>query len=379
MDFNSTDQFIDGVLAWKHTLWIMQMSFFIVITILALFLWFKVMKYLQQRSKLTQNPWDDIIINSFKGPGAILVFFLGLQASIESFLDTFEQHQLSEWIATIHNFIIYAFIFWILLRLISRAEISYRKNAKIMVKNQNIDRNTIKTIFYASRAIVALVAVVTLLDVVGISVSGLLAAGGLGGILLGFAAKDSLSNFFAGALIFWERPFVVGDWIRQPEENIEGVVEDIGWRSTQIRTFDHRPLYVPNSKFFNSVIENPQRMTNRRIYEYMGLRYADIDKLPIVLKDIRNYLENHDELDHDQVQMVNFDRYNSYSIDFFVYVMTKTTKWKKFHDVKEDVLLNIAIIIKKHGCDFAFPTQTVHYSAMDKSQESIPPPPAHIL
>lgn len=369
-------EYLNNILEWEHTVWITQMSFYILFTIIALYIWFKLMKIIKKRALQSPSPWDDIIASSFKGPVSILIFFLGLQASLESFLDAFALDALRSWMETVHSFIIYAFIFWMLLRLISRAEIIFRQNKDRIVKNQKIDDATVKTIFYSSRAVIALIAVITLLEVLGISVSGLLAAGGLGGILLGFAAKDSLSNFFAGALIFWERPFVVGDWIKQPEENIEGVVEDIGWRSTQIRTFDQRPLYVPNSKFFNSVIENPQRMTNRRIYEYVGLCYEDIDKIPAVLAEIREYLQHHDELDHDQIQMVNFDRYNNSSIDFFIYVMTKTTQWKKFHQVKEDVLLNIAGIVKKHDCSFAYPTHTVYYQDIASAQrQNTPPPP----
>lgn len=68
-------------------------------------------------------------------------------------------------------------------------------------------------------------------------------------------------------MIYFDRPFKVGDWIRSPDRQIEGTVERIGWRMTIIRTFDKRPLYVPNSVFSSIVVENPSRMLNRRIYE----------------------------------------------------------------------------------------------------------------
>ena len=107
------------------------------------------------------------------------------------------------------------------------------------------------------------------------SVSGLLAFGGIGGIAVGFAAKDLLANFFGGLMIYLDRPFSVGDWIRSPDKEIEGTVEDIGWRLTRIRTFDKRPLYIPNSIFASISVENPSRMSNRRIYEKIGIRYDD--------------------------------------------------------------------------------------------------------
>ena len=90
-----------------------------------------------------------------------------------------------------------------------------------------------------------------------------------------FAAKDLLANFFGGLTIYLDRPFAVGDWIRSPDREIEGTVERIGWRLTLIRTFDKRPLYIPNAVFTTIAVENPSRMHNRRIYETIGIRYDD--------------------------------------------------------------------------------------------------------
>ena len=112
--------------------------------------------------------------------------------------------------------------------------------------------------------------------------------------------------------------------------------------------------------FSTNIIENPQRMTNRRIHETMGVRYDDIGRLPAILEDIRKMIRAHDDIDQRQFQMVNFDRYGASSLDFFVYVMTRTTKWEEFHKVKEDILLQIAAIVADHGAEFAFPTRTVH-------------------
>ena len=117
------------------------------------------------------------------------------------------------------------------------------------------------------------------LQSLGVSVSGLLAFGGIGGIAVGFAAKDMLANFLGGLSIYLDRPFAVGDWIRSPDRSIEGTVEDIGLRVTRIRTFDQRPLYVPNSTFSSVSLENPSRMTNRRIYETIGVRYEDAGRV----------------------------------------------------------------------------------------------------
>ena len=108
------------------------------------------------------------------------------------------------------------------------------------------DRATISAVARLSRIVLWVIAGIMILQSLGVSVSGLLAFGGVGGIAVGFAARDLLANFLGGLSIFLDRPFAVGDWIRSPDREIEGTVEDVGWRVTRIRTFDKRPLYVPN-------------------------------------------------------------------------------------------------------------------------------------
>lgn len=100
--------------------------------------------------------------------------------------------------------------------------------------------------------------------ILGFSLSGVLAFGGIGGIAVGFAAKDMLANFFGGLAIYLDRPFIVGEWIRSPDHEIEGTVEHIGWRQTRVRAFNKNPIYVPNSLFSTIVVETPTRTRSSR-------------------------------------------------------------------------------------------------------------------
>ncbi len=210
------------------------------------------------------------------------------------------------------------------------------------------------------RAAVIITAALIAMQMLGYSISGVLAFGGIGGLAVGFAAKDLLANFFGGLMIYLDRPFSVGDWVRSPDQEIEGTVEDIGWRLTRIRTFDKRPLYIPNSIFNTISVENPSRMLNRRIYETIGVRYADGNKLAEIVAQVRAMLEDHEEIDHAQTLIVNFNRFGASSLEFFVYTFTKTVAWIHYHEVKQDVLFRIAAIIEQHGAEVAFPTSTIH-------------------
>lgn len=117
-------------------------------------------------------------------------------------------------------------------------------------------------------------------------------------------------------MIYLDRPFSVGDWIRSPDQEIEGTVEDIGWRLTRIRTFDKRPLYIPNSVFANIAVENPSRMTHRRIFETLGIRYTDINKMNTIVDAVKSMLTEHPEIDSKQTLIVNFDKFSPSSVDF---------------------------------------------------------------
>ena len=101
-------------------------------------------------------------------------------------------------------------------------------------------------------------------------------------------------------------------------------------------------------------------MTNRRIYETVGIRYDDIGKMEAIVHDVKEMLKSHPEIDQNQTMIVNFNSFAASSIDFFVYTFTKTTGWVHFHEIKQDVLLKIAKIINDHSAEMAFPTSTVH-------------------
>jgi MscS family membrane protein len=227
----------------------------------------------------------------------------------------------------------------------------------------NVDAHTAEAISKLLRLTVIITSGLIILQTLGFSISGVLAMGGIGGIAIGFAAKDLLANFFGGLIIYLDRPFTIGDWIRSPDRNIEGTVEKIGWRVTMIRNFESQPIYVPNSIFTNIVVENPSRMVNRRIYETIGLRYSDLESMDKIVSEVTAMLVAHEEIDANKTMIVNFNAFSDSSVDFFVYSFTKTTQWIKFHQVKQDVMLKIAQIIELNKAEIAFPTSSLYFES----------------
>ena len=311
---------------------------------------------LERKFSKTHTLWDDAVLHAIRRPVVAFVWLQGVYWAAEV-AHSYSSAEIFKVNDTILELGFIWVLVWALLRAIKEVEEILVSPVKM---KKPMDYTTVNAVSKLSRAVIIITAVLIVMQSLGYSISGVLAFGGVGGIAVGFAAKDLLANFFGGLIIHLDRPFKVGDWIRSPDRNIEGTVEHIGWRLTTIRTFDKRPLYVPNATFTTIAVENPSRMTNRRIYETIGVRYADVNELAGIVEDIRTMLKNHDEIDTSQTLIVNFLAFNASSLDIMVYTFTKTTQWVRFHEIKQDVLLKISDIIEAHGAEVAFPTRTLH-------------------
>jgi MscS family membrane protein len=330
--------------------WVLQVFVIVFFALLLDYIQKKILRRIQKQLELTPNLWDDAFIHAVIKPLSVLIWVFGLSVAMEI---SGSSHGLK-----IFEVGVIIVVSWTLIRLISFVEANMVQQQKI--KGKKIDTTTADAISQLLRISVIITSILVGLQSLGFNISAILAFGGIGGIAVGFAAKDLLANFFGGLMIYMDRPFSVGDWIRSPDRSIEGTVEKIGWRLTLIRTFDKRPLYIPNSMFASISVENPSRMTHRRINETIGIRYDDSKLLPVIVSDVKEMLLNHPEIDTTQTLMVNFNEFSPSSLDFFIYTFTKTTNWIKFHEVKQDVLFKVTEIVEKHGAEMAFPTSTIH-------------------
>ncbi|AUM11455.1 mechanosensitive ion channel family protein [Ketobacter alkanivorans] len=345
---------------WQHLNgnqdWVLQVFAVIFITLLANFIAKKFYDRLEIQFSKTKNLWDDALLWAVRKPSRAFMLIIGTRMAAE-IMEPMMDESINNLVKPAFLVMIISVVLWFVIRMISKAEELLKTPG---YTQQPLDETTVTALAKLLRLSVIITGGLVIAQSMGISVSGVLAFGGIGGIAVGFAAKDLLANFFGGLMVYLDRPFSVGDWVRSPDRNIEGTIEHIGWRLTVIRTFDKRPLYVPNSTFTSIALENPSRMSHRRIYETMGVRYDDVAKLPSIVSAVKAMLAEHPEVDHNQTLIVNFNQYGASSLDFFIYCMTVTTNWVKFHEVKQDVLFKVAEIVQEHGAEFAFPTQTLH-------------------
>lgn len=207
------------------------------------------------------------------------------------------------------------------------------------------------------------------LDVWGYDVGGIVAGLGLGGLAFALAAQESLKNLLGGFIIVTEKPFTMGDWIKTP--SVEGVVEDISFRSTQVRTFAQAVVTVPNATLSNEPITNWSKMGKRQITFNLGVQYDTTrTSLERVVRRIENMLRNHKDIDQETI-LVRFDSFNASSLDIFTYFFTKSVMWGEYLEVKEDINFKIMEILEEENVAVAFPTRTLHFEKNSQEEKVV--------
>jgi MscS family membrane protein len=341
---------------------ILRLLLVLAATIAAHYIARRALKHAEKIASHTNNVWDDSLIAAAIKPLPVLIWLSGISFALH-LVHRQTGEQLLEYIAPARNIGVVICVAWFLLKLIR--ELSNNVVAARKILGEEIDRTTIDGLSKVSRIAVIVISALAIAQTLGFSISGVLAFGGMGGIAVGFAAKDLLANFFGGLMIHLDRPFKVGELIRSPDRQIEGKVEYIGWRQTIIRSPAMTPIYIPNSLFTSIVVENPTRMSHRRIRETIGLRYDDISKINSIVAEVRMMLVAHSDIDSEQAVIVAFDQFADSSVNFIIQALSKTTDLELFHTSKQDILLKTAGIIAKHGAEIAFPTQTLYLNRAD--------------
>lgn len=307
--------------------WIAEVFVAVLITAILVAIEKFIFSYLYPRFAKSRTVWDHTFIEALHKPLSFIIWVMGLSIAAEIVAEEGKHTAIFSLLGPVRSLGVIVFFAWFATRFIHASE---KNIVEGRTSHKYIDKTTVRAFSKILKATVLITATLVGLQTFGIKISGVLAFGGIGGAVVAFSAKDLLANFFGGLIIYLDRPFVVGDWIRSPDRQIEGTVEYIGWRLCRIRTFDKRPLYVPNSMFNSISIENPSRMTNRRIKAFVGLRYEDADKVSEVIQKVEAMLKEHPEIDQSQTLIVNLVEFAPSSLTFMIYTFTKTTKWQWF-------------------------------------------------
>ncbi len=208
------------------------------------------------------------------------------------------------------------------------------------------------------KALIVALTVIMLLNEFGFDVAGLITGLGLTGLTFALAAQDTASNFFSGVMILIDKPFKVGDWIAGA--GIEGVVEEINFRSSRVRTFDNALITVPNNKLSNDSITNWTLMNLRKTKFTIGLVYSTKkDTMQKIIDEITQELSKITDIKTDTI-IVRFDNYSASSLDILIQYHSFPIPLPEHLLLKEKVQYIIMDIVEKEDTDFAFQTFTVY-------------------
>ena len=209
------------------------------------------------------------------------------------------------------------------------------------------------------KALSAAIIILMGLQNLGWNVSTLLTGLGLGGAALALASKETLAHFFGGFSVVSDKPFSIGDWIIC--NDFEGSVQEIGFRSTKIKTFYDSIIAVPNSILANSIIDNMGKRESRRTRVILDLTYdTSEDKIKEFVEGIKQILKNNDKVRQDYFQCY-FYGFGPHSLQVLLNFFVKTKDWDQELEVKQDLFLEIIALSKKLEVQFAFPTQTLDF------------------
>ncbi|NLM77832.1 MAG: mechanosensitive ion channel family protein [Ruminococcaceae bacterium] len=233
-------------------------------------------------------------------------------------------------------------------------------------------KNTVTIHGYYRRSIFGAaftIAVFMVLRIWSFDISGLLAGIGIGGLALSLAAQDTFSNLLAGLTIMTDHSFAIGDVISSPD--VEGIVEDIGLRSSKIRSFTQALVSVPNARLSNNSVTNFSHMTRRRIRFSIGLEYGVTpDQIRSLINKLTERMMARDTIIQDNI-LICLEKFNSSSIDVLFQCFSQTLDFMAFLKEQESILLEIMDVMEEEKLSFAFNAMTVHLNQTTDGQ-SIP-------
>jgi len=332
--------------------WFISLSIIVASIIIAKLLFYIISKSLKKITKKTKTKIDDIIIDNVEEPLVFAIIILGVWYGLD-FLNL--STELEKFIGHVYYILIVFNIAWLTTRLFDALVKEYL-TPLVEASESDLDDQLLPIAVKSIKIVVWTLAIIIGLNNAGYDVGALLAGLGIGGLALAMAAKDSVANLFGGFTIFTDKPFTIHDRIKV--EGYDGTIEEIGIRSTRLKTLEGRVVTIPNAIFSNGIVENVSSETSRKMVLDLGLTYdtspEQMEKSKVILKNIA--LENKGISNKDIV--TSFLSFGDFAMTMrFVYYINKTAN---IYDVISEVNMEILKKFNEAKLDFAFPSQTIY-------------------
>ena len=318
----------------------------------------------------TSNTIDNTVVEVIEGPLKFLPIVLGFFIAT-TYVDL--SIEVQNFVELLNRTLITVFIFWLLHQLV--IPFSY------IIKNfeDKISKPLVNWTLKGLEIIIIILGIVAVLELWGIKVGPVIAGLGLFGVAVALGAQDLFKNLISGIMILMEKRFTIGDVILVSNE-VEGVVEQIGFRSTLVRRFDSTPVMIPNYKFAEQSVTNYSRRHHRRIRWLIGLEYkTSIDQLKKIRDEITKLIKDNKNFAKNQNSgfFVRIDSFSDSSIDMLVQAFTVTNDWSEYLRIKEELAVAIKEIVESNNAGFAFPSQSLYVESypIEKPEIFNPKPP----
>ena len=310
----------------------------------------------QELADRTETPLDNLLLEAAEKPAGWLMYILGTLATVHVLNPPTAIFPIVSAVDHLGRIISILIGAWFLWRLLDGLAAYF--TARAAKTESSLDDQLVPFVAKTLKIFIVITGMLVVAQNMGYSISGLIASLGIGGIAVAMAAKDTIANVFGSIMILVDRPFTIGDLIKTAE--FEGVVEEVGFRSTRIRTFAKTLVNVPNSTMANMVIDNIDARPKRRVKMRIGLTYdTPVEKMRQAVGDIEDILSRHNGVDHDFF-LVKFDEFEDSALSIFLYYFTTTVRWEEYLQVRQEVNLQIMGLLESLELEFAFPTRTVY-------------------
>ncbi|PIE86259.1 MAG: transporter [Bacteroidia bacterium] len=348
-EFFSTEFYGNTVQQWLFALLIIVAA-----AIIAKTIYWLINKFVKRATKKSKTKLDDIIIDMLEEPVIFAVIIGGLWFSIKSLI---LPENILQWAGNVFHILIALNIAWLVSRLVDSLIQEYL-TPLVKKTDGDLDDQLLPIIRKSIKGIIWAIGIIVGLNNAVYDIAALLAGLGIGGLAFALAAQDSVSNLFGGFMIFVDKPFIIKDRVKV--SGIDGVVEEVGIRSTRIRTLAGRIVVIPNSAFIKNNIENISSEPNRKIVLNLGLTYdMNEEKITQAIKILKKITAAHSSLE--EKTLCSFNGFGDFSLNILLIYYIK--KGEDILETQTEINLEILKQFNQAGLEFAFPTQTIFTQA----------------
>lgn len=339
-----------AVLYPEDRLWFLEMIIGIVVLVVLNFLFKRIVRQVRTQALSSPLSWKERVEHILYLPFQVLMWVLGATLVVEILGRRFDFSFFEGYIDAFRST---GFVFCVSWALLRWQSVVQKRWLNKQGRESQIDIGLAQVVGKVLAIVIVAVAGMVILGVWGLNIGPLIAFGGIGAAAIGFAAKDVLGNLFGGLMLQINRPFMLGDCILLPAQNLEGYVEEIGWNVTTVRDKEKRPVYLPNSTFSNVLLINAARMTHRRILTKVIVGYEHFERMGSLIDEMREGIASHTDIDSHLPLLVVFDAFGENGLEVLIDVYTLQTRYEEFLRVKHEVLMLIYRHMLKAGVKMA--------------------------